>query len=155
MPFRLVWFLSFVVWLISTLYIAIHFAGLPDTLPIHFNHAGKADGFGPRSTLLTLPIIALVLGVLLFWVHRKPHWLNYPVKITDQNRRRQESLALGMLAGLNLLLQLCFQYLSMQTMHLSLGLSWPDWLSAAFLPLFLGLTFLILMGYLVLAFFKG
>ena len=35
----------------TTVYGALKYSGLPDTIPIHFNGAGNPDGYGPKSTL--------------------------------------------------------------------------------------------------------
>lgn len=45
----------------------LHFADLPESIPTHFNLAGKPDAWGPRSylTVLALPLIALATGVFL------------------------------------------------------------------------------------------
>ena len=46
---------------------AILYPGLPETIPVHFNAEGQADGFGPRSSIwISISILSVVgLGVYL------------------------------------------------------------------------------------------
>ncbi len=46
---------------------AILYPGLPETIPIHFNAKGEADGFGPKSSIwIHISILSVVgLGVYL------------------------------------------------------------------------------------------
>ena len=60
------------------------YADLPAQIPTHFNAAGVADGFGPRSRWWFLPAIsvassALVIAVVLM-IPRRPDLLNLPSK---------------------------------------------------------------------------
>lgn len=58
---------------------------LPETIPIHFNLAGQADGWGPRSAILTIVGICTVLTVGIVWLSRYPQIFNYPLEITEGN----------------------------------------------------------------------
>ncbi|MCO5269022.1 MAG: DUF1648 domain-containing protein [Brumimicrobium sp.] len=40
-----------------------NYTNLPDTISIHYNGAGMADGFGGKGNILTLPLIATVLFI--------------------------------------------------------------------------------------------
>ncbi|MER2000695.1 MAG: DUF1648 domain-containing protein, partial [Lysinibacillus sp.] len=42
----------------GVLLIIIYWSKLPDTVPIHFNIKGEADGWGSKYTLIILPFIA-------------------------------------------------------------------------------------------------
>ena len=48
----------------SALFLALSWRTMPDRIPTHFGAAGQIDGWGPKSTVLILPI----LGVLMFSV---------------------------------------------------------------------------------------
>jgi uncharacterized membrane protein len=93
--------LSWATILATGIIVALYYQRLPDTIPIHFNGKGEADGFGSKTWLMILPAIALAISVSLVWLQRKPHLLNYPVKITPENAERQYSLASRFLQWLN------------------------------------------------------
>ncbi|RZL52579.1 MAG: DUF1648 domain-containing protein, partial [Pedobacter sp.] len=38
--------------------ILVSYAQLPDTIPIHYNALGKGDGYGNKTSILFLPIVA-------------------------------------------------------------------------------------------------
>ena len=79
----------------------IHFSSLPEIIPTHFNGFGKADGFGSKATVWTLPVIGLGLFIFLFFLNKYPHVFNYPVKITAENAKYQYGLATKMMRMLN------------------------------------------------------
>jgi uncharacterized membrane protein len=75
-------------------------ARLPARIPIHFNAAGRPDGYGSPAMLLIFPAIAVVLYLLMSLVARFPAAFNFPVRVTPFNRQRLEDLALNMIAWL-------------------------------------------------------
>ena len=46
-------------WILSI----ICFSDLPESIPTHFNGAGKADGFGEKINFFVLPIIGTILFI--------------------------------------------------------------------------------------------
>ncbi len=48
----------------SALFLALSWRAMPDRIPTHFGAAGQIDGWGPKSTVLILPI----LGVIVFCI---------------------------------------------------------------------------------------
>lgn len=75
-------------------------ARLPDRIPVHFNAAGQADGWGSPALLLVFPGFAVVIYLLMSLVSRFPAAFNFPVRVTPLNRPRLEELALNMIAWL-------------------------------------------------------
>jgi len=71
---------------------------LPNRIPIHFDLSGQPNGWGPPSTLLLLPAVALALYLLITLVSQFPSAFNYPVPVTAENRPRLQALALTMIA---------------------------------------------------------
>lgn len=61
------------------------YSRLPETIPIHFNLAGQADGWGPRSSIFVLVGICTVLTVGIVLLSRHPQIFNYPFEITGGN----------------------------------------------------------------------
>lgn len=77
---------------------------LPETIPLHFNSSGIADGFGHKRTLLFYATAATALVVVLWWMQRniiallhlgddKEHPLQYYVMVS----RFLRTLALSLL----------------------------------------------------------
>ena len=64
---------------------AVHFTGLPDQIPTHFNSSGVADGFGSKFTIFILPAISIVMALGMIALSRYPHQFNYLKKITPEN----------------------------------------------------------------------
>ena len=48
----------------SALFLALSWRAMPDRIPTHFGAAGRIDSWGPKSTVLILPI----LGVFMFGI---------------------------------------------------------------------------------------
>ncbi len=91
---------------------AVYYADLPEVIPQHFDGAGTADGFGPKSVMWWLPGIGLMLYLVLTVLNRMPHIFNYPVKITPENAERQYTLATRLLRALKTVVMILFAYLA-------------------------------------------
>ncbi len=65
----------------SFLIIAINYMQIPESVPIHFNGAGKPDAWGPKAMLWILPVIMGLVIFLLLRVSRKPAKLNFPYEV--------------------------------------------------------------------------
>lgn len=76
---------------------------LPDTIPIHFNVKGEADGFGSRSSLWLTPSISALTYLLMVTIikNMKPWNFNYPTKVTEKNAPELYRMALQMMVWLN------------------------------------------------------
>ena len=88
--------------------VAVTWSRLPDRIPIHFGFRGEPDGWGNRGMVVSLPMIALVLYVILTALARVPHAFNYPYPITPANAERQYRLATRLLLVLKNFLVLAF-----------------------------------------------
>ncbi len=71
---------------------------LPDRIPIHFDLAGHADGYGPTSDLAVATIAAFVLYMLITVLGHYSTLTPHPDHETPGGQQRLESLALGMIA---------------------------------------------------------
>lgn len=83
----------------------------PDVVPIHFNLAGKADGYGTRKTMFITPVICTFLFLVLTQVSKYPETFNYAVTITPQNAKRQYTIATRLLRGLKIIVILIFGFI--------------------------------------------
>jgi uncharacterized membrane protein len=91
----------FVIIYISFLMIN-NYGSVPDQIPTHYNTMGEADAWGRKTSLITLYIVNLVMYIGLTLLERYPEIYNYPVAITEENRKRQYFMARSFLTTLKL-----------------------------------------------------
>ena len=123
------WFVLLVTWIFTI----ASYSNLPDTIPIHYNGAGKADGFGSKINILILPFIATILYVGITVANKFPHVFNYPTRITEENALRQYTNATRMMRYLKLALVVLFGLIAFKTIQSTRGQS--AGLGIWFLPL--------------------
>ncbi|MDK7375112.1 MULTISPECIES: DUF1648 domain-containing protein [Weeksella] len=141
--------ITYIVIIVSVVFLFINYQQLPTTIPIHFNARGEVDGVGEKYTLYILVLIQIILFIGLNFLSKKPHLYNYPVPITDDNKAQQYQLASRFIRVLNLFISFIFFLLIYET--ISVALEKSNGLGEWFLPLFLGLTFVPTLVYLVRA----
>lgn len=98
------WILLFLMWC----YVLFVYSKLPEIIPTHFSFSGKADAYGSKSSIFTLPILGLVIFVLLTILNRFPHIFNYPVTITEDNALQQYKMGTRVLRYLKLIIAIIF-----------------------------------------------
>lgn len=95
-PATLDWYLEVIAALAILLpfgYLLAAWSELPTTIPTHFDAAGKADGFGSRSTLFVLIGVQVALYLLLTFMRYLPaRFYNVPVTVTERNLVRVGAL---------------------------------------------------------------
>jgi hypothetical protein len=116
-------------------------------IPVHFNAAGLPDGFGSKSTLWILPLTAVFLYLLLTVLEAFPNIYNFPVKITPGNAFIQYRLATRLIRILKTILLILFSFISYKTIKTATGDT--TGLGKAFLPVFLLITFGVIIIYIV------
>lgn len=126
------------------------YSNLPDTIPTHYNGMGKADGFGSKTNILILPMIASFLFVGITILNKFPYIFNYPVKITVENAFRQYTNMTRMLRYLKLILVMLFGLIAFKTIQGANGHSFG--LGVWFLPLTIGLIFIPLTYFIMKSF---
>lgn len=89
------------------------FFTLPGTIPTHYGLSGTPNASGDKASLVTLPIIALCLTVLLTLLTRYPHRYNYLWPITAENAPRQYVLA-----------RLLLRFLALELIWMFCALQW-------------------------------
>jgi uncharacterized membrane protein len=125
----------------------INYSHLPETIPVHFNAAGEADGYGSRTTLWILPVTGLFMWFMFTVLEAFPHIFNYPVKITAENAETQYRLAIRLLRVLKTVILIIFSFISFKTIDTAGGSA--SGLGKAFLPVFLILVFGVILVYFV------
>jgi uncharacterized membrane protein len=139
------WIFIIQIWLLTLL----KYPSLPETIPTHFNAAGKADDMGTRKTILMLPIISTILFAGLTVLNKYPYIFNYPVPITEENAERQYHNATRLLRFLKLALVIIFFGIEFMTIQTALGKS--AGLSGWFLPVSLGVVFVPVAYFIIQA----
>jgi uncharacterized membrane protein len=137
------WLLIFAIWGLTIL----NYQSLPDIIPIHYNVAGVADGFGDKWMIFTLPIVATVLFVGLTILNKFPHILNYPTEITADNALRQYTNVTRLIRYLKVIIVVIFGLITFLTIRHANGQT--DGLGIWFLPLTMGLIFMPLIHFLI------
>jgi uncharacterized membrane protein len=144
------WVLEFVAFAFLLILIILplaYFKTLPETVPVHFNSAGQPDGYGSRSSLMLLPLIGAFMYLLMTILEAFPHIYNFPVEITPENAHIQYRIATRLIRILKKVILVLFSFISYQTIKTATG--GAAGLGKAFLPLFLLLTFIPIVFYLV------
>lgn len=108
---------------------------LPNSIPIHFNAKGDADGFGSKWMIWLSPMISVVMVPLMLWLRRFPWLSNVPIRITEENAEYQYGLIVRLLSVLACFVSLLLLVLVYDTISIAGGgtslLGW--W----FMPIFL------------------
>ena len=108
---------------------------LSATIPIHFDAAGNADGFGPKKMIWLLPVISVVMIPPMLFLRRIPWLLNMPIEVTEQNAALQYGLIVRLLSLLACFISLLFLVLVYDTLSIADGgTSLLGWM---FMPIFI------------------
>ncbi len=127
--------LSILLIFLTFMYVFAVWPELPDQLPTHYNFAGEVDGWSGRSSIWLLPVLSAVIFATTSLSMFFPKYINLPVRITDENRRRVIHEALLMMGFLKLIMIAMFSAITFFTARLA---NLPSWL----MFVFLGLLFL-------------
>ena len=125
----------------------INYSILPEIIPIHFNGAGKANGFGNKTHIFILPIISTLLFIGLTILNKHPHIFNYPSQITKENAVDQYTNATRMMRVLKLVIVLLFGLIVFKTIQNVNGHA--GGLGTWFLPLTMGMIFIPILYFLI------
>lgn len=137
------WFALIVLWVVTLFY----YSNLPDTIPMHFNLAGKVDSYGDKYEIFSLPVVGTILFVGITILNKFPHIFNYLVEITKENALSQYQSATRMLRILKLVVILIFITITLLTINVSIlnGNEINPWIILGFI----GILFIITVFYIV------
>lgn len=110
--------------------------GLPETMPNHFNLKGEADGFGPKKTLLALPVVAALVFLIMYAATTSDKY-NLPKNVSIETARKS-------LGQLTVSVQIIFLFISYTSIVTGLGTHNP--LAGWTVPIILALTLLPIIG---------
>jgi uncharacterized membrane protein len=85
-----------------------YYKTIPDTIPMHKNFNGEVDSYGSKDLIWINFIINALILSLIGYFFNKPHVLNYPVAITEENRNRMYNSMQAFLAYLAVIVSITF-----------------------------------------------
>lgn len=135
--------------LLQFVLLAVLWPQLPSRVPSHFGISGAADAWGPKATLLLLPVVSAVIYAGLTLIGRHPHRLNYPIALTEENAPRQYAIAQSLIATVKAVTLSAFAYVTIATCRVATGSA--SGLGVFFLPLFLGALGITIAMHVMLA----
>ena len=127
-----------------------NYDNLPDIIPIHFNGAGQADGFGGKGTILTLPIVSTILFTGMTVLNKFPHLFNHPTNITQENKLRLYTNATRLIRYLKLILVIIFGFIVFKTIQNVNGEA--DGRGNWFTPITVGMIFIPVIYFVIRAY---
>ena len=140
------WVSIFAIWGLTI----TNYADLPDIIPTHYNGAGRIDGFGGKTNILTLPLVATISFIGMTILNKFPHIFNYPTNLTKDNVLRQYTNATRAIRYTKLIIVVVFGLIELQTIR-NVN-EQASGLGVWFLPLMLGLIFIPLIYFLIKSF---
>jgi len=123
----------------TILFLIVNWGNIPDKVPGHFNAAGEVDRWGSKYELITLPIIALLLFVIMSLVEKIPHLHNYPDRLNESNVVQFYTHSRKLLNLVKNILLVMFSSLSIQIVRVAQGAI--DDIGIALMPIFLIVIF--------------
>lgn len=111
------------IWLMTLL----RYPALPERIPIHFDGSGVINGWGSKSTIFLLPVIATFIAVLLYYVRKHPEWYNYPVKVTPENAQALYMSSSRVLSWINYIVILLFAVIQMRLLDAARNHATPNY----------------------------
>jgi uncharacterized membrane protein len=136
----ILFFLGFVIY---------QYPRLPDSIPSHFNGAGKPDDYSGKSSMLFLAGIGIFIYILLSLIALVPHQFNYTIKITPANALKQYTVAIRLIRYLKVAIICLFFYIGYATVRV-VG-NEDSGLGLWFTPIALGGIFIPVIIYVIVA----
>lgn len=128
-------------------YLIVIWGDLPDQVPGHYNAIGEVDRWGSKWELITLPIVSAGLATLMSFFEKHPEWHNYMTSLNERNIEFQYKNSRMLLNVTKNIIVGLFVYLTWKTVQIALGKAGS--IGWGFLPIFLALTFLPMIFFIV------
>ncbi len=138
--------LSFIFLLTSFIPVLFWNRLIETKIPVHFNFAGEPDRWGDGVNIFLLPLFSCVLYVLMSCAARNPQLINYPMKVSKDERMKFFPYLVPCIQSLNVVLMIFLSYLSNGALIVGLGY----WKTLPVVPLY---TFLGLIVLFVVVFY--
>lgn len=118
-------------------YLIINWSNIGDNVASHYNSVGQIDSWGSKSSLIILPIIAIIVNISMSVVLICPQALNIPVKINEENYVKVYNLTRDLMNFTRTLISILFLYITLMSANSkSLGVWFlPTCLILIFVPI--------------------
>jgi len=111
-------------------YIAFKWTSIPAVIPIHFDLAGNADGYGSKMHILFMVAVTCIMYAVVALCQKNPRSWNIPVKIDEDKKERAYSILKTIIIALKCEVTANFVYL---TICMVGGRSGSPWFTLGFL----------------------
>ncbi|HMO38477.1 MAG TPA: DUF1648 domain-containing protein [Saprospiraceae bacterium] len=92
-----------------------NFELLPDKIPMHTTAGGEVDQWGPKWTIWLMPGINVLILTAIFYFKSRPEILNYPVKVTEENKTALYSKMQRLLLVIGIAVSIVILLVTLQT----------------------------------------
>jgi uncharacterized membrane protein len=93
---------AIIIWLLPVAYLLFNYPALPDTVPMHFDGKGRADGFGSKQTHLAVMLGMAAFNIAIYLLVRNIHRID-PKAIARLPHKTYRNLAIAILIFLSAL----------------------------------------------------
>ncbi|WP_196891791.1 DUF1648 domain-containing protein [Aureivirga marina] len=129
-------FTTWSIFILIVVYTFHTFSELPNTIPTHFDEKGEINGFSSKNTLWNLTGLIFIINVGFLILAKFPHKFNYIVKITEENAKRQYTLAIRLLFVTAFLTTVLLSFINYRIIQIGLNANQGN-IGKAFLPIIL------------------
>jgi len=127
----------------------VDYPAISRQVPTHFGSSGTPDAWDNKSSLLIIPVVAIVIYTSLTVLNRYPYIFNYPVPITEKNAIKQYQLAKSLLIALKFTTAGLVLYIQLQTIRVAQEIQ--SGLGTYFLIIIIIGSFIPIVIYLIIA----
>jgi uncharacterized membrane protein len=99
---KIEWLVILIIIAVPIGYLSSIYNTLPQTIPIHFNLEGRANGWGDKSTLIFTTLMMTVIGIGTYFLVKFTHKID-PKKAAGQSPELMKKIALSVLIFLSLI----------------------------------------------------
>jgi uncharacterized membrane protein len=94
---------------------------MPERVPVHFGASGLPDAWGPRSSLLVLPVLGVTLFAALTVLERFPRLSKYGAAMPPENARALQRLGRQLVATVKVTTTAVLAYIFWGSTRVALG----------------------------------
>ncbi len=96
---------------------------IPAKIPTHYNFWGTPDIWSDKGYLPSIFYVVLFIYFLLTIVSRFPNIINFPIKITPENEKRQYNIRFSLICWIKAELVIIICLLGLQSLRVSMGVA--------------------------------
>lgn len=109
--------MSFLIIITCFIVATFFYQKLPDEIPMHFNIKGEVDRLGSKVSIFFIPGIAFITILPMLFLSKYPHTFNYPVKIDENNAKKEYSLARSLMIQMTLAISIILLYVTVMVIY--------------------------------------